>query len=80
MAFHAQGQCFQPLQKNKRMYRRNRSTHIPQQDCPAIRENTKAVFIETLGNPNSDVTDIEKLAQLAHAHKIPLVVDNTFAT
>ncbi len=46
----------------------------------AIRENTKAVFIETLGNPNSDVTDIEKLAQLAHAHKIPLVVDNTFAT
>lgn len=46
----------------------------------AIRENTKALFIETLGNPNSDVVDIEKLAQIAHAHKIPLVVDNTFAT
>ena len=46
----------------------------------AIRENTKALFIETLGNPNSDVVDIEKLAQIAHAHKVPLVVDNTFAT
>lgn len=46
----------------------------------AIRENTKALFIETLGNPNSDVVDIEKPAQIAHAHKIPLVVDNTFAT
>ena len=46
----------------------------------AIQDNTKAVFIETLGNPNSDVVDIEKLAEIAHAHKIPLVVDNTFAT
>ncbi len=46
----------------------------------AIKENTKAVFIETLGNPNSDVVDIEKIAAIAHAHKIPLVVDNTFAT
>lgn len=46
----------------------------------AIRENTKGIFIETLGNPNSDVVDIEKLAQIAHAHKVPLVVDNTFAT
>lgn len=46
----------------------------------AIRDNTKAVFVETLGNPNSDVTDIEKVAQIAHAHNIPLVVDNTFAT
>ena len=46
----------------------------------AIRENTKAVFIETLGNPNSDVVDIESVAKLAHKHKIPLVVDNTFAT
>lgn len=46
----------------------------------AIQENTKAVFIETLGNPNSDVVDIEKLAKLAHAHQIPLVIDNTFAT
>lgn len=46
----------------------------------AIQQNTKAVFIETLGNPNSDVADIEKIAAIAHAHKIPLVVDNTFAT
>ena len=46
----------------------------------AIRENTKAVYIETLGNPNSDVVDIEALAKIAHKHKIPLVVDNTFAT
>lgn len=46
----------------------------------AIKENTKAIHIETLGNPNSDVVDIEKLAEIAHAHKIPLVVDNTFAT
>ena len=46
----------------------------------AIKDNTKAVFIETLGNPNSDVVDIEKIASIAHAHKIPLVVDNTFAT
>lgn len=46
----------------------------------AIRENTKVVFIETLGNPNSDVVDIEKIAHIAHAHKIPLIVDNTFAT
>lgn len=46
----------------------------------AIQENTKALFIETLGNPNSDVVDIEKVAEIAHAHKIPLVVDSTFAT
>ena len=46
----------------------------------AIQPNTKAVFLETLGNPNSDVVDIERLAQIAHAHKVPLVVDNTFAT
>ena len=46
----------------------------------AIQDNTKAVFIETLGNPNSDVADIEKVAEIAHAHKIPLVIDNTFAT
>lgn len=46
----------------------------------AIKENTKAVFIETLGNPNSDVVDIEEIAKIAHAHKIPLVIDNTFAT
>ena len=46
----------------------------------AILDNTKAIFIETLGNPNSDVVDIEAVAKIAHAHKIPLVVDNTFAT
>ena len=46
----------------------------------AIQDNTKAIYIETLGNPNSDVVDIEALAKIAHAHKIPLVVDNTFAT
>ena len=46
----------------------------------AIQDNTKALYIETLGNPNSDVVDIEALAKIAHAHKIPLVVDNTFAT
>lgn len=46
----------------------------------AIRENTKAIFIESLGNPNSNLVDIEKIAQIAHKHQIPLVVDNTFAT
>ena len=46
----------------------------------AIQENTKALYIEALGNPNSDVTDIEAIAKIAHAHKIPLVVDSTFAT
>ncbi len=46
----------------------------------AFQDNTKALFIETLGNPNSDVVDIEKLAGIAHAHKVPLVIDNTFAT
>lgn len=46
----------------------------------AIKENTKAVYIETLGNPNGQVSDIEKVAKIAHENKIPLVVDNTFAT
>lgn len=46
----------------------------------AIKENTKAVYIETLGNPNSDVCDIEAIANIAHKHQIPLVVDNTFGT
>ena len=46
----------------------------------AVQENTKAIYIETLGNPNSDVVDIEALAKIAHENKIPLVVDNTFAT
>lgn len=46
----------------------------------AITEQTKAIFIESLGNPHSNVIDIEELAKLAHAHRIPLVVDSTFAT
>ena len=46
----------------------------------AIRDNTKAIFIETLGNPNSNIADIEAVAKIAHAHGIPLVVDSTFAT
>lgn len=46
----------------------------------AIRENTKAIFIETLGNPNSNVIDIEAVANIAHHHKIPLIIDNTFGT
>ena len=46
----------------------------------AIQENTKALFIETLGNPNSNIIDIEAVARIAHAHGIPLVVDSTFAT
>ncbi len=46
----------------------------------AIKENTKAIFIETLGNPNSNIVDIEEVAKIAHAHGIPLVVDSTFAT
>ena len=46
----------------------------------AIRPNTKAIFIETLGNPNSDIPDIDAVAEIAHAHGIPLVIDNTFGT
>lgn len=46
----------------------------------AIKPNTKALFLETLGNPNSDVADIEQLANIAHENKIPLVIDSTFAT
>ncbi|MCR5529524.1 MAG: O-acetylhomoserine aminocarboxypropyltransferase/cysteine synthase [Saccharofermentans sp.] len=46
----------------------------------AFQENTKAVHIETLGNPNSEVVDIEAIAKIAHKHGVPLVVDNTFAT
>lgn len=46
----------------------------------AIQENTRAIFIETLGNPNSNLIDIEEIAKVAHAHKIPLIVDSTFAT
>ena len=46
----------------------------------AIQENTKAVFIETLGNPNSNIIDIEAVSEIAHRHKIPLIIDNTFGT
>ncbi|MBQ8207345.1 MAG: O-acetylhomoserine aminocarboxypropyltransferase/cysteine synthase [Clostridia bacterium] len=46
----------------------------------AIKENTRAIYIETLGNPNSDIPDIDALAALAHKHGLPLVVDNTFGT
>jgi len=46
----------------------------------AIRPNTKVVFAETLGNPNSNVTDIKKIAEVAHRHNIPLIIDNTFGT
>ena len=46
----------------------------------AIQENTKIVFIETLGNPNSDIPDIEAISEIAHRHNIPVVIDNTFGT
>lgn len=46
----------------------------------AIQDNTKAVYIETLGNPNSDIPDIDAIAKIAHKHNIPLVIDNTFGT
>jgi O-acetylhomoserine (thiol)-lyase len=46
----------------------------------AIRDNTKAIFIETLGNPNSSIIDVDAVAKIAHEHGIPLIVDNTFAT
>lgn len=46
----------------------------------AIRENTRGIYIETLGNPNSDIPDIDELASIAHRHGIPLIVDNTFGT
>lgn len=54
--------------------------HDPDEIEQAIRPETKALYIETLGNPNSDVSDIEGIAQIAHRHDIPLVVDSTFAT
>ncbi len=46
----------------------------------AIKDNTKAVYLETLGNPNSDIPDIDAVAEIAHKHQIPLVIDNTFGT
>ncbi len=53
---------------------------VPQNYEAAIRPNTKLLYVESLGNPNSDVADIEAIASIAHRHGIPLVVDNTFAT
>lgn len=46
----------------------------------AIRPNTKAIYLETLGNPNSDIPDIDAIARIAHSHGLPLVIDNTFGT
>ncbi|MDB9153677.1 O-acetylhomoserine aminocarboxypropyltransferase/cysteine synthase family protein [Parabacteroides distasonis] len=46
----------------------------------AIRENTKAIYVETFGNPNSDVTNLDAVAEVAHRHHVPLIVDNTFGT
>jgi len=52
----------------------------PQNFADAIKENTKLVYAETLGNPNSDVIDLEAISKIAHEHGIPVIVDNTFAT
>ena len=52
----------------------------PQNFADAIKENTKLVYAETLGNPNSDVIDLDAISEIAHAHGIPVIVDNTFAT
>ena len=46
----------------------------------AIKPNTKAIYLETLGNPNSDIPDIDAIASIAHKHRLPLVIDNTFGT
>ncbi|WP_276948758.1 O-acetylhomoserine aminocarboxypropyltransferase/cysteine synthase family protein [Acetatifactor muris] len=54
--------------------------HDPAEVEAAIQENTRAIYIETLGNPNSDIPDMDALAELAHRHGLPLVVDNTFGT
>ena len=54
--------------------------HDLEEVTAAIRPNTKAIYIETLGNPNSDIPDIDALAEIAHAHGLPLVIDNTFGT
>ena len=55
-------------------------SHTHEHDHGHHHENTKAVFIESLGNPNSNIIDIEEVANIAHSHKIPLVIDSTFAT
>lgn len=54
--------------------------HDPNAVAAAIKPNTKAVYLETLGNPNSDIPDIDAIAEIAHSHGLPLVIDNTFGT
>ena len=54
--------------------------HNLEEVTAAIQLNTKAIYLETLGNPNSDIPDIDAIAKIAHAHQIPLVIDNTFGT
>ena len=54
--------------------------HNLQEVEDAIQDNTKLVYIETLGNPNSDIPDVDKISEIAHAHGLPVVVDNTFGT
>ncbi|MCH1952295.1 O-acetylhomoserine aminocarboxypropyltransferase/cysteine synthase [Enterocloster sp. OA13] len=54
--------------------------HNLEELAAAIQSNTKAVYLETLGNPNSDIPDIDAIAEIAHAHGLPLVIDNTFGT
>ncbi len=54
--------------------------HNLEEVTAAIQPNTKAIYLETLGNPNSDIPDIDAIAEIAHAHQIPLVIDNTFGT
>ena len=54
--------------------------HNLEELAAAIRPNTKAVYLETLGNPNSDIPDIDAISEIAHSHGLPLVIDNTFGT
>ena len=54
--------------------------HNPEEVEAAIQDNTRAVYLETLGNPNSDIQDIDAIAEIAHRHGLPLVIDNTFGT
>ena len=54
--------------------------HNPEEVEAAIQDNTRAVYLETLGNPNSDIPDIDAIAEIAHRHGLPLVIDNTFGT
>jgi len=56
------------------------NAHDLQEVEHAIRENTRAIYLETLGNPNSDIPDIDAIAEIAHRHGLPLVIDNTFGT